>query len=60
VYSGLASRTALLSVSASTFSHLRNDLLATVLPLPVASLDAPKFLVATETWRNHEAGGSQE
>jgi hypothetical protein len=60
VYSGLASHTTLLSVSASTFSHLRNDLLATVLLPPVASLDAPKLFVAIETWRIHETGGLQE
>jgi hypothetical protein len=60
VYSGLASHTALLTVSASNFSHLRNGFLATALPLSVVSLDAPKLFVATEMRRNRETSGSLE
>jgi hypothetical protein len=60
VFSGLAPRTPLLSVSASAFSHLRNDLLATALPLPLASFDAPKLFVAGETTRNREISGALE
>jgi hypothetical protein len=49
-----------LPASASNFSHLQNDLLATALPLPVASLDAQRLSVVTETTRNRETGGSLE
>jgi hypothetical protein len=47
-------------VSARTFSHLRKDFLATALPLSVASLDAPKLFVATETTRKRETSGAPE
>jgi hypothetical protein len=47
-------------VSASTFSDLRRDLLATALPLSVVSLDAVKLFAATETRRDRETSGSLE
>jgi hypothetical protein len=47
-------------VSASIFSYLRNDFLATALPLSVASLDAPKLFAATETARNRETSSVPE
>jgi hypothetical protein len=60
VFSGLASPTSLLPVSVSIFSYLRNDFLATALPLSVASLDAPKLFVPTETARNSETSSVPE
>jgi hypothetical protein len=47
-------------VSVSIFSYLRNDFLATALPLSVASLDAPKLFVPTETARNRETSSVPE